>query len=251
LERFAHLAAVPCLVHGVTTRAGGESRGAYASLNIGRGCGDDLTRVERNRGRVAAALGTGPLETPRQIHGDRIAVLSGRAALPEEGCDGLLTATPGRLVGVLGADCPGVLLVAPERRTLAVVHAGWRGIAAGVVLRALELLQEHAAAAPGELLVGVGPGISAARYEVSTDVAERIRAALPRQASAEVVRAGRPGHAYVDLQAAIRAQLLGAGVPQASIETHAACTFEDARFFSHRRDEGVTGRHALVAGWIS
>lgn len=233
----------------MTTRAGGQSRGAFASLNIGRRCGDERACVERNRERVQAALGIGPLRTPRQVHGDRIAVVGDGVAEPEAGCDGLLTRAPGRLVGVLGADCPGVLLVAPKQRTLAVVHAGWRGVAAGIVLRALERLAQQGSVAPAELLVGIGPGISAPRYEVSDEVASEICAALPDGARPTVVQAGRAGHAHVDLQTAIRAQLVGAGVPGPAIETHPACTFDDERFFSHRRDHGVTGRHVLVAGW--
>ena len=153
------------------------------------------------------------------------------------------------LLGVLGADCPGVLLVAPRRRALAVVHAGWRGVVAGVVPAAVESLVTDYGVEPAELMVGIGPGISAARYEVSIEVAEDIRAAIPAAARAEVVSAGRAGHAYVDLRAALHAQLLACAVHAARIEIHPACTYEDARFFSHRRDAGATGRHALVAGW--
>lgn len=214
---------------------------------MGRGCGDVHTTVLRNRERVCAALGFERFETPRQVHGDAVVAVDGPA--PVEGCDGLIVSRPGLLAGVLGADCPGVLLVAPARRVLAVVHAGWRGVAAGIVPRALGLLSTDHGVEPGALRVGIGPGIAAARYEVSAEVADAIRAALPPAVHREVVQAGRRGHAHVDLQAAIRAQLVAGGVAAASIETHPACTYDDERFFSHRRDAGTTGRHALVAGW--
>nr|MDJ0523243.1 polyphenol oxidase family protein [Planctomycetota bacterium] len=250
LERFGSLTGIPGLVHAVTTRSGGSSRGAFASLNLGRGCGDRLADVRANRARVAAELGASSLTTPRQVHGCDVVEVDAAAEPPDTGCDALITTVPGRLVGVLGADCPGVLLVAPARRVLAVVHAGWRGIEAGIVPRAVAELEARHGVSPAELLAGIGPGISAPRYEVSAEVGERIALAVSADARDVVLRSGRPGHAHADLKAAIEAQLATAGVPRDAIERHPACTYDDARFFSHRRDQGITGRHALVAGWM-
>jgi len=188
---------------------------------------------------------------PRQVHGAYVTVVRAPDQETQEaGCDGLTTDRTGILLGVLGADCPGVLLVAPVQRALAVVHAGWRGVAANIVPAAVSLLVQTYDVRADGILAGIGPGISAARYEVSDAVAAGIRAAIPVTAHSHVVRPGRPGHAHVDLGAALRAQLMASGVPPGSIEVHPSCTFEDPRFFSHRRDAGVTGRHALVAGWL-
>jgi YfiH family protein len=209
--------------------------------------------VRINRRRAAEALGFETVVFPRQVHGSRVvAVEDARPAAPDE-ADALVTDRPGTLLGVLGADCPGVLLAHPARRALAVVHAGWRGVAAGVVEAAVGELARRYGAQPDGLLAAVGPAISAPRYEVSTEVAERVVRALEGAGSEHVRRtvlAGRPGHVHVDLSAAIRGQLERAGVPAERIEVHGGCTFgEPERWFSHRRDGERTGRHALLAGW--
>ncbi len=226
LESFASLVSVPGLRHGISTRA--------------------LAREA-----VPEALGhPGPLRTAHQVHRSAIVAVDG-SDTPIGEADGLSTDRPGALLGVLGADCPGVLLVAPEARVLAVVHAGWRGVVAGIVPGAIHLLAARYGVAAGDLIVGIGPGISQANYEVSDEVAESLAASVGEDAQGDVIEAGRPGHAFADLRAAIRAQLLQRGVPSASIETHPACTFDDAeRFHSHRRDGENAGRHLLVAGWL-
>ncbi len=249
------MAGIPGLAHGITTRAGGVSVGAYASLNLGLataedGTADDGEAVAANRSRVSAALGFERLLTPYQVHGAAVLDLAEGRPSRDDRFDGILSSAPGPLIGVLGADCPGVLLVAPAQRVLVVAHAGWRGIAARIVPEALRRLIEDYGATPASILAGVGPGISAARYEVSDGVAQKLRNAVPAAAHAAVALAGRPGHAQADLQAAIQAQLIDGGVAAARIEVHRACTFDDARFFSHRQDQGITGRHALVAGWL-
>lgn len=226
LETFRSLADVPGLVHGVTTRA--------------------VPRAD-----VPSILGlAAPVQSAHQVHGARIVDLDA-VGRPDPGrADGLTTdAVGGPPLAVLGADCPGVLLVAPKRRALAVLHAGWRGVVARIVPAGVKRMRARYGARPEELLVGIGPGIGVERYEVSAEVGARIAAGAPHDARQAVLRPGRPGHAYADLRAAIRAQLLAAGVPSAHIEQHPACTYEDERFFSVRRDGPETGRHLLVACW--
>ncbi len=224
---FQHLAAVPGLLHRITTR--------------------DLPREA-----VPAALGTDrPVLTATQVHGAAIRAVEGQRDPAPGKADGLSTnAADGPVLGVMGADCPGVLLVAPRVRALAVLHAGWRGVVAGIVPAGLHLLAARYGAASEELLVGVGPGIGGDRYEVSAEVAEAIAGSVRPEARERVVRPGRPGHAQADLRAAIRAQLEQRGVPPASIEVHPSCTYDDERFFSYRRDGPDTGRHLLVAAWV-
>jgi len=248
IESLPGMAAVRGLVHGVTTRAGGGSVAAFASLNLGRGTGDDEGRVARNRHLVAAALGYAGLTVPHQVHGTRIRRVD-RPGEDPGACDGLSTDRPGILLGVLGADCPGLLLVDPVKRVLVVAHAGWHGVAGDVVRATLEHLRDEYGVAAARVAVGIGPGISAARYEVSDEVATQLAAALPVADTPRVIHPGRRGHAHVDLVEALRRQLVAHGVSATRIGIHGACTFEDARFYSHRRDEGVTGRHALLAGW--
>lgn len=226
LETFPSLAGVPGLLHGITTRA-------------------------VPRAHAAAALGVDrPVVSCHQIHGARIVERDeGSSDAPGE-ADGLATDTAGGpLLAVLGADCPGVLLVAPGARALAVLHAGWRGVVAGIVPEGVRRMQARYGVRPEDLRVGIGPGIGGARYEVSTEVGERIARAAGVGAREDVLRPGRPGHAYADLRAAIRAQLAAAGVPAAQVETHPSCTYDDARFFSVRREGPDTGRHLLLAAW--
>jgi polyphenol oxidase len=244
---FGSLATIRDFAHGVTTRAGGVSTGAYAALNLGRSTGDDPLAVTENRRRAAEALGFPGFVSARQVHGTHVAEVRDADDVPGE-ADALVTAERGVLLGVLGADCPGVLLVDPERRALAVVHAGWRGTAAGVLAAAVRVLRERYGSAPAALRAAVGPGISARHYEVGPDVADALRASA--RDSATCLRRGAGDRWHVDLAGLLRLQLLALGVPNDAIESSAACTHEDSvRFFSHRRDGAAAGRHALLAGF--
>lgn len=246
LLSFPGLERVPGLVHAVTTRAGGVSTGPYASLNLGRRSGDRARRVATNRRRVARALGfTAAPWIPAQVHGTTV-VRVGAADAPSREADAVILDRPGVLVGVLGADCPGILLVAPKAGVLAVVHAGWRGVAGQVIARTLDGLWQHYDVLPDQCLAAIGPGIGGARYEVGPEVVEALASGLPQMDG--VAGPGAGDRSHVDLQIAIGHQLTAAGV--ASIEVLRRCTFEEHdTFFSHRREGPQTGRHALVAGW--
>ena len=250
LRPFPGLAGLPGLAHGVSTRAGGVSAGAYASLNLGRGSGDAPEAVSENGRRLGEAL-VGPLPPrfARQVHGRDVVVLEDRPPdAPLGDGDAVATARAGAPVGVLGADCPGVLLVDPVRRALAVVHSGWRGTLAGVVPAAVDVLRRRFGSDEKDLRAGIGPGISARRYEVGPEVADAFRAGFPD--ADRCLSRGAGDRSHLDLHAAIRLQLEAAGLLASHVETMASCTYEDAAsFFSHRRDGPRTGRHALVAMW--
>lgn len=242
-------AAIPGLVHGVTEREGGASRGPYASMNLGRSTGDDPAAVTENGRRLYERLGApSPVRFPHQVHGRRVVVLEDLPEGPIGEADAVATATPGRAVGVLGADCPGVLVVDPVRRAVAVVHSGWRGTVEGVLPAAIATLVARFGSHADDLRVGIGPGISAASYEVGPDVAEPFRAAFAWGASC--LAPGRGDRSWLDLALALRLQARDAGVRADRIEAIDLCTLrERERFFSHRRDGPKTGRHALVAMW--
>jgi YfiH family protein len=244
------MSAVPGLVHAVTTRAGGVSRGARATLDLGRSAQGDAAAVLENRRRVGAALGLpAPPRFARQVHGVAVARAETRGEDDLGEADAVLCARPGVAVGVLGADCPGVLLVDPEHRALAVVHSGWRGTVEGVVPAALAALARDHGTDPARVRAAIGPGISAARYEVGDEVADAMEKRFAMDAGVVIRPPG--ARAHVDLVAAIRAQLARAGVPASQVEAMPRCTYDDASlFFSHRRDGPATGRHALVAAWV-
>lgn len=250
LLTFPGLARVPGLRHGVTTREGGVSGGSWRSLNLGRSTGDLPDAVTENGRRVGEAIGAARVRFPRQVHGAAVRIMTSSDAGPVGEADALATGEPGVALGVLGADCPGVVIADPVRRALAVVHSGWRGTVAGVVPAAVGVLVERFGSRPEDLVAGVGPGISARRYEVGPEVADVLRTRIP--GGDRCVGKGRGDRAYVDLALAIRAQLEALGVRSSAIEAMELCTFEATELlFSHRRDGAGAGRHGLVAMWTS
>lgn len=221
-----------------TTRRGGFSRGPYASLNLGRWTEDDPGCVERNRESVQRALGV-RFAYGRQVHGTRVhvaqAATEDAAAMPQE-ADGQATARVGVAPMVLTADCLPIAI--SGRGAVAMLHAGWRGIQAGVIGEGVRAVRGLGAAGP--LAAAIGPGAGPCCYEVGDEV----RAAFAEDGSD--VRSGR----NLDLKAIARRRLELAGVEQ--IHDAGLCTICSAPtlFYSHRRDHGVTGRQAGVA-WLS
>ena len=170
----------------------------------------------------------------KQVHGD--AVLEARAGACGEG-DALVSARTGLALEIATADCVPILLAGAHR--IGAVHAGWRGIAAGVVARAVERFDE-----PGRLFAAIGPAIGPCCYEVEESVAEAVAVASP--GAAVVARRSERGRPMLDLQAAVAAQLAAAGVTE--IETLTACTRHHPEWlWSYRRDGAGAGRNlALV-----
>lgn len=245
-EPFLTAGAIAGAIHGFTTRFGGVSTGAYASLNLGRNTDDDPSKVEENHRALAAAAGFDAtrLATPqRQVHGATV-VRAQRAADTGCDCDAVVSATPGLVLGVRTADCVPVLLWHPRTGMAGAVHAGWRGVAASIIPAAVKAMDVPA----GELRAAIGPAIGLCCYEVDDATSKQIRAVAP----VATTIATRLGHARIDLRAGIRGQLSAAGVPSAAIGETGGCTSCDpaSRFFSHRRDKGVSGRHLsfIVAG---
>lgn len=217
----------------VTMRAGGVSAAPMEALNLATHVGDLPEAVRENRRRLRAAAGL-PREPRwlRQVHGTRVADLD---ALPEDGepeADAAVTARPGTVCAVLTADCLPVLFAAADGSAVAVAHAGWRGLAAGVLDSTVASLR--ARSTPGVTLqCWMGPAISARHFEVRDDVRDTF---LGAGADAAVAFThGRTGHWQCDLARLARQRLMALGV--ADIGDSACCTYaEEARFFSHRRD---------------
>lgn len=220
----------------MTTRHGGVSEGAWASLNLGDHVGDDPRHVAANRARLATHLPALP-HWLRQVHGVRVIAAGGTAAE----ADAAFTTCPGRVCAVLTADCLPVLLCDRAGSVVAAAHAGWRGLADGV----LEATVAAMAVAPGEIFAWLGAAIGPAAFEVGDEVRQ---AFVARHAVAQgaFVRAGDKWRA--DLYALARVRLAAAGV--AEVYGGGLCTHSDAEnFFSYRRD-GVTGRMASLI-WLA
>ncbi len=228
------LSELPGIRHAFFTRQGGVSEGLFASLNTGRGSGDDAAHVAENRARAAAALGrtAAELSTCYQIHSARPVVVD--AALGEarpEG-DAVVTRTSGVLCGALAADCAPVLIADPQARVVAAVHAGWRGALAGVIEAAIEAMVSLGAS-PARMSATVGPCIGPASYEVGREFLDAFVAA--DGANARFFRPGAgPEKRLFDLPGFVLSRLAAAGVPRAGWTGHDTLT-DEARFFSNRR----------------
>lgn len=223
----------------VTTRNGGASRGAYASFNLGLRSGDDAAAVRVNRQRLRACLPQEP-KWLRQVHAAQVAAADDLAGAPE--ADASFARNAGTVCAVMIADCMPVLLADDAGSVVAIAHAGWRGLAAGVLEAAIA-----ATAVPAErLLAWLGPAIGAAAYEVGEEVrAEFLRGDTRAQAA---FAPGRAGHWQLDLYAAARQRLAARGV--ARIAGGGFCTHTDQeRFFSWRRDRAVQRMAAAI--WLA
>jgi hypothetical protein len=219
-----------------TTRRGGCSTGPYASLNLGQLTGDDPAAVSENRARLERAHGVA-LAYGHQVHGATVRRRErGQGTAVPEPADGLLTALPGVAPMVLSADCLTIAIAA--RGATGVLHAGWRGLAAGVI--AAGVAELRALAGEREIEAAIGPGAGGCCYEVGDELRERFAGYGP------AVRHGR----NLDLKAIASAQLVEAGV--AAVHDVGLCTLcaDTGLFFSHRRDRGITGRQAALA-WLS
>jgi YfiH family protein len=211
----------------VTTRHGGVSRGEYGSLNLGARGGDEPERVAENRRIVRAHLPSAPCWLS-QVHGTAVADLDAPAAERGPRADAAVTSTAGRVAVVLTADCLPVFLCRDDGSRVGVAHAGWRGLAAGVLENAVSAL----GGAPGRVLAWLGPAIGPEAFEVGAEVREAFVRADAAAAGAFAV--GRDDRFLADLYALARMRLARAGV--AHVSGGGFCTFaERERFFSYRR----------------
>jgi polyphenol oxidase len=222
-----------------STRTGGISVGSYRSLNLGFRSGDQAGNVAENRRRLCRAIGADPARTS-SCHQQHSATVHHVDADPPRAFDdpdlespagdGLVTSRPGRAIVAFGADCVTVAAARTDGSAVAVCHAGWRGLLAGIVEHTITKLG-------GACVAAVGPCAGPERYEVRDDVAAPLRARF----GAGVLR-GR----FVDLARCTEIALADAGAT--GIETAAMCTISDEhRFFSYRRDGAACGRQAVIA----
>jgi YfiH family protein len=222
---------LPGVRHAFFTRHGGVSEGIYASLNVGRGSGDDPAAVQENRVRAAVQLG-GPLVTVYQVHSATAVVADGPWPLGPPHADAVVTATSGVVVGALAADCAPILLADPQARVVAAVHAGWKGALAGVAESAVARMQ-GLGAHPARIRAVVGPCIGPTSYEVGPEFLEAFRVrdnAYLRFFSAGVDADKR----MFDLPGFVLSRLAAAGVTDAEWIGRDTCA-EAAEFFSNRR----------------
>jgi len=227
-----------------TTRRGGTSTGPFGALNLSAATGDEPGAVRANRAAVADALGFDGSRAVvlDQVHGadvHRVGPGGGEGAFLSSlhgmaPADASVCEAPGVALLAMGADCPGVLLWAADGECVSAVHAGWRGLVAGVVESAVAAMQRP----PTSLRAVIGPGVGPCCYPVDAD----LRATMAQRFGPSVV----VGEA-VHLARAARLALEASGVPAGEVREVSACTSCDAeRFHSYRRDGGASGRHAGI-----
>ncbi len=218
----------PGFIHAFSTRTFGQMRHSEGPL---------LTPARR---RLAIAAGVDPdrLSFAAAVHGAEVALID-RPGTVAAGCDALITEQPGLPLFATFADCFPIVLFDPGRPAAALVHAGWRGTAAGVVTNTVRALEREFGSRPAGLLAGIGPGICGRCYEVGAEVAERF--------PDDVVRPSANGRFLLDLAAANHRALVEAGVIESNVFRHGACTLEDERLPSHRRDGDGSRFAGIVA----
>lgn len=232
----------------ITTRAGGVSVGPFSAtgsggMNLGLKSGDALESVYANRARLRAVLPAEP-RWLQQVHGAAVADVDEETDLAA--ADAAISLTPGRVCVVSIADCLPVLFADRRGRAVAVAHAGWRGLAAGVIQNTTAALRARLGDSDAALLAYLGPAIGPTRFEVGTEVLAAMSERLPQARSAFTAVA--QGKLLCDLFALARQALAQSGVDQ--VFGGGECTYSDAaRFFSYRRDR-VTGRHAALI-WLA
>ena len=232
----------------VTTRSGGVSEGPWGAgqqggMNLGLGGGDQAERVERNRALLNAYLPAPPRWLALQ-HGAEVVAAETVGSRPAV-ADASTAITPGVVCCVTVADCLPVLLADRSGSVVAAAHAGWRGLAAGILQATVIAMRRRVAATSGEIDAFLGPSIGPAAFEVGGEVLSAMRRTLPHAEAAFKSLAN--GKFLADLPALARQALAQVGVR--SIWGGTWCTVSDpARFYSFRRD-GVTGRHAALI-WL-
>lgn len=235
--RFDRLAACGGLVHAFCTRP----------MDVSLRCDARAPQRAGHRQQFARDLGLDPqrITACGQVHRTRIAVVDHEpAGQILAGCDAAITNLTGRGLMAFSADCPLVLLFAPQTRVLAVIHASWRCTVAGLTRQTVEVLCGRFEVAPAELHAGVGPSAGPECYEVGPEVYEQA-AALPDRVACFARRAGR---LYFDLWEANVQWLVSAGVPPGQIELAGLCTIcEPELFYSYRREGPGCGHFGLLA----
>jgi hypothetical protein len=235
--------------HGFLGRIGGTSAGNFAHMNLADWVGDDPTNVARNwkiaRAQVPALK---DFARVRQVHTSRVVEVTRANASERPEADAMVTRARGVSLGVFSADCVPILVADPRAQICAAIHAGWRGVLAGVAQAAIAAMRSLGAR-DENIRVAMGPAIGQCCFEVDADLADRF--------VREIAGAGRhrrdtrAGKAHLDLRAIVGDQLIAAGLDASNIALVGPCTkCESSQFFSRRAASGaVTGLNLSFIGF--
>lgn len=242
--------------HGISARLGGVSEAPFSSLNLGLHTGDHADRVVANRQRFAEAVGIdfGKVVTAEQVHGDQVAAVeyshAGRGAAVYQdalpAADALITNCQELPLMLFFADCVPVIIADPIRGVVGISHAGWKGTVARIAAKTVTKMTEQFQTSPADCIAAIGPSIGPCCYEVDAPVVEILKDNFASWESL-VVPSKEKQRWQLDLWEANRVQLLEVGVKSDNIHMSQVCTACNASlFFSHRADQGKTGRLGAV-----
>jgi len=235
------------LAAGFSTRNGGVSRPPYNSLNLGLGTDDQPANIEGNRATFTRAFDLSPnqLLTVKQVHGDDILLIDENnpdlSHFLSVEVDAIVTNQPDIMIGILTADCFPIIIWHSSGKVAAVIHAGWRGASNGLIGKVVTTLIQQFDCSAEDLFAAIGPGIGEHTYEVDRPVRDAFRKGTGfwNEISTETSL----GHWKLNLPLSCQLQLEKAGLKTQHIEITKECTCcHPELFFSHRRDNGVTGR---------
>lgn len=246
--QFEGLASYSNLYHGAFTRLGGISQPPYESLNLARSVGDDAQIVQENNRRMLRVFEMTPdhATTVWLVHGKQVAVMTHvDAGTYRPGFDALITRDRGLALTMRFADCVPIVFFDPVQRAIGLAHAGWRGVAENVVAATVDALRAHFGSQPRDLWAGIGPCIGVEQYCVGQEVIDLVAPACPPHAP--IVQRRPDDSLHLDLNFAVAAQLQAGGVE--NVEDAAICTASNTdEWFSHRAENGKTGRFGVVIG---
>jgi YfiH family protein len=251
--RFDQFSAEPSLVHAAFTRLGGVSLPPYASLNLGHTVGDDPMAVEINHSRVYRALRIHRSQTVtcHLTHSANVLVVTAAdgGRIVGRG-DAMVTADLGVYLSMRFADCVPILLHDPVQGAVGLAHAGWRGTVKNVAGAVVQTMVDELGCSPETMTAVIGPSIGPCCYQVGSEVIQAVEVAFrPTRDNAERLLSRRNGHhAYFDLWEANQLQLTTAGVGQVVVTGLCTACHTD-HFFSHRAEQGHTGRFGVIIGY--
>lgn len=244
IYQFPNLTVFKDIEHGIFTRHGGCSAGAFQSLNVSYNIGDDAPNVHKNRALVAECMREGDLVSVNQVHGTdvfvvgRVGTPAGDAGEPNNPptADALITSVPGKALLIQVADCQPVLIYDPVKKVIANVHSGWRGSISNIIGRTVAVMGETFGCSPSDMVAGIGPSLGPCCAEFI-----HYRTEIPAR-----FWKYKNASNFFDFWAISRDQLRDAGLPDKNIAVSGFCTrCNTDRFFSYRR-EHITGRFAGV-----
>ncbi len=241
IKHYSIFSSFPKLVHGFSTRIGGISLPPFDSLNLGLSTKDDREAVLENRRRFFKALriASERVVYPQQVHDDTIQTVTQPGIVAE--CDALITNRTNLFLSIQTADCFPIFLYDSHEQAVAIVHSGWRGTARNIAGKTIRKLKQTFNVRPQNLLVAIGPGVQKSCYQVDDSVIPYF--------DPDFYEEDGPGHYLLDLQGAIRQQILSEGVPGGQIEVDPDCTHcRSDLYYSYRRDGEHSGRMMGIIG---